>query len=108
MVFHLVDRAGWALAVDRGEHRPPSLESQGFVHLSLKEQVLGTANRFFAGRVDLLLLEIDEARLPGALKMEEGEPGQLFPHFYGAVPVSAVKSAEAILPDADGTFRRLP
>lgn len=93
VIFHLVDEASWAVAVERGEHRPASLSSQGFVHLSTRAQVLGTANRFFAGRHDMLLLHVDEARLPGVLKYEEGEPGQLFPHLYGPLPVAAVVKA---------------
>ncbi len=108
MVFHLVDRAAWAIAVERGEYRPASLLAEGFVHLSRAEQVLGTANRFFAGRRDLVLLSVDEARLGPGLKLEEGEPGQLFPHFYGAIPVAAVGAVLPISPDDDGVFRRLP
>ena len=91
-----------------GFHRPASLQSQGFVHLSKQEQVLGTANRFFHGSRDLLLLRIDERLLPGRVKYEEGEPGQLFPHFYEPVPTGAVVSVMPIEPDADGRFRSLP
>ena len=93
MIFHLVDSVSWALAQQRGEYRPDSLQTQGFVHLSTRAQVLATARRFFAGRTDLLLLHVDEAQLAGALKYEEGEPGQLFPHFYGPLPLSAVVKA---------------
>ena len=104
MIFHLVDSASWALAVKCGEHRPASLQAQGFVHLSTRAQVLGTANRFFAGRTDLLLLHVDETRLVGTLKYEEGEPGQLFPHFYGPLPVAAIVKVVVLKPDASGVF----
>ena len=104
MIFHLVDSASWQLALQRGEHRPESLQTVGFVHLSTGAQVLGTANRFFAGRLDLLLLHVDETRLVGTLKYEEGEPGQLFPHFYGPLPVAAVVKAVALKPGASGAF----
>ena len=107
MIFHLVDSEAWALAVKCGEHRPPSLQAQGFVHLSTREQVLGTANRFFAGRTDLLLLHVDEARLVGTLKYEEGEPGQLFPHLYGPLPVAAIVKAVVLTPEASGVFVHL-
>ena len=108
MVFHLIDRAGWALAVEQGSHRPPSLAAEGFVHLSTRAQVLGTANRFFRGRTDLLLLQIDEGSLTGALKYEEGEPGQLFPHFYGPLPVSAILAVLSLEVDDAGGFSRMP
>ena len=108
MLFHLVDREAWAVALKAGAHRPASLAAQGFVHLSTRAQVLGTANRFFVGRRDLLLLRIDESKLVGTLKYEEGEPGQLFPHFYAALPVDAVSSSLPLLPDADGQFSSVP
>lgn len=108
MIFHLVDRPSWDAALQLGEHRPASLRAQGFVHLSTVDQVLETANRFFAGHTDLLMLLVDESQLEGLLKYEEGEPGQLFPHFYGPLPVRAVSAVIRILPEADGVFRALP
>ncbi len=108
MIFHLVGGAAWAAAVEQGAYRPPSLAQQGFVHLSTSTQVLGTANRFFAGRTDLLMLRVDERALGGLLKYEEGEVGQLFPHFYGALPIAAVIDVAPLSPDADGVFRTLP
>jgi len=107
VIFHLVDAAGWALAIAAGEHRPASLGAEGFVHLSTRAQVLGTANRFFAGRTDLLLLHVDEARLPGALRYEEGEPGQRFPHHYGPLPCQAVVRVVPLKPSASGAFEDL-
>jgi uncharacterized protein (DUF952 family) len=105
VIFHLTDAAAWTAALKSGFVRPPSLLSEGFIHLSTAQQVVGTANRFFAGRQDLLLLGIEERLLPGPVKYEEGEPGQLFPHFYGPLPTGAVLSAEPFVPGSDGQFR---
>ncbi len=108
MIFHLIDSAAWAVAMERGEHRPPSLLAQGFVHLSTRGQVVGTANRFFAGRADLILLHVDETQLVGGLRYEEGEPGQLFPHFYGPLPLQAILKAVPLRPNAQGVFVEPP
>jgi uncharacterized protein (DUF952 family) len=108
MIFHLTDAAAWVLALERGELRPASLQAQGFVHLSTGEQVLGTANRFFAGRTDLLLLQVDETQLQAGLKYEEGEVGQLFPHFYGPLPLPSILKAVPLKPDAAGIFVASP
>ena len=70
--------------------RPASLAAQGFVHVSNEEHVAGTFARFFKGRTDMLVLRIDGARLTAEVKFEEGEPGVLFPHLYGPLPVAAV------------------
>lgn len=74
-------------------YRPPSLESQGFVHLSRPDQVEATADRFYAGRADLLLLSVDPSGLD--LRWEEGEPGELFPHVYEALPLASVTAVKA-------------
>jgi len=74
--------------------RPPSLDALGFVHLSAPEQVHVPAEALYPGRRDLLLLVVDPARLPDAVRIEPGVPadprGALFPHLYGPLPTSAV------------------
>ena len=106
-LLHIVARAAWLAASKLGSYAPPSLVSEGFIHLSVPCQVLGTANRFYGGTADLLVLTVDEAALGSALRWEEGEPGELFPHLYRALAVSEVSSVEALVPDADGVFRQL-
>ncbi len=39
---------------------------------------------------DLLLLKIDPNKLKAPLKLEEGQPGELFPHLYGELNLDAV------------------
>ena len=48
-------------------------------------------------RCKTLLLEVDSAALGEALKWEPARGGELFPHLYGPLPVSAV-AAEFDLP----------
>lgn len=67
--------------------------SDGFVHLSAAHQVRETAAKHFAGRTDLVLLGIDEAKLDG-LKWEPSRDGDLFPHVYGDIPLDAVTTAD--------------
>jgi len=91
---HLVEPADWRAALTDGAVRPPSLESVGFVHLSTPEQVHLPAERLYPGRRDLVLLVVDPARLPDAVRFEDGVPadpgGMRFPHLYGPLPTSAV------------------
>ena len=63
VLVHLCSAADWRAAQESGEHRPRSLDKNGFVHLSTPEQVQLPANRLYAGRTDLVLLRIDAARL---------------------------------------------
>ncbi|MUL80275.1 MULTISPECIES: DUF952 domain-containing protein [unclassified Mycolicibacterium] len=111
VLVHLCSVEDWRQAQGGGEHRPDSLSSQGFVHLSAPEQVHLPANRLYSGRTDLVLLHIDPAKLADPVRWEPGVPtdpeAMLFPHLYGPLPVSAVMTTTAYVPDAAGRFAPL-
>ena len=108
MLVHLCPTDEWSSATTRGELRPESLSSAGFVHLSTPDQVHLPANRLYRGRDDLVLLRIDPARLDAPIRWEPGvatDPdSMLFPHLYGALPIAAVISVTNYRPGADGVF----
>ncbi len=92
-IFKIYTALQWERRVSLG-HLPwaPVDEADGFVHLSALGQVLGTANRHFAGQTDLLLVEIDAgALLPGSLRWDVSRGGEDFPHVYGTMPLEAAK-----------------
>ncbi|MCV7278610.1 DUF952 domain-containing protein [Mycolicibacterium flavescens] len=111
VLVHLCSKDEWQSARQCGEHRPESLSANGFVHLSLPEQVHLPANRLYAGRSDLVLLRIDSARVSSPVRWEPGvatDPvGMVFPHLYGPLPVTAVISVTSYLPGDDGRFPEL-
>ncbi|HEY1840873.1 MAG TPA: DUF952 domain-containing protein [Mycobacterium sp.] len=108
VLVHLCSTAEWSVARIRGDLRPESLASVGFVHLSTPEQVHLPANRLYRGRHDLVLLHIDPTRLDSPIRWELGvatDPeSMLFPHLYGALPVDAVINITSYRPTADGAF----
>jgi uncharacterized protein (DUF952 family) len=108
VLVHLCPADEWSSAQTRGELRPESLASAGFIHLSTPGQVHLPANRLYRGRGDLVLLHIDPARLNSPVRWELGvatDPeSMLFPHLYDALPVSAVINITSYLPTSDGTF----
>ena len=107
-LVHICTLDEWLSARQAGEHRPDSLDSHGFVHLSTPEQVHLPANRIFAGRSDLVLLRLDPGRLGSEVRWEPGVPtdpeSMLFPHLYGPLPAAAVTAVVEYLPDRDGRF----
>ena len=111
VLVHLCSKEEWRSAQALGEHRPVSLTANGFVHLSTPQQVHLPANRLYAGRSDLVLLRIDAARLSFPVRWEPGVPtdpaGMVFPHLYGALPITAVINVTPYLPGADGRFAPL-
>lgn len=107
-LVHLCPRATWLAAHRRGRLEPDSLHDVGFIHLSALSQVHVPATALFAGREDIVLLEIDPERVPAEIRWEDGDPphpdGWQFPHLYGPLPVTAVTHVHPYRPDPDGTF----
>jgi uncharacterized protein (DUF952 family) len=102
-IYHLVPRATWDNAPP-GPYRVPSLESEGFIHCSNREQVAGSANKFYANESEMLLLAIDPDRLTSELRDEEGRPGELFPHVYGPINREAIVEEIRLERDAAGRW----
>jgi uncharacterized protein (DUF952 family) len=103
MILHMLGRDEWP---PRGEYRPESLDSEGFIHCSDFGTVHFPANMLFKGRDDLVLLVIDPALLDAPVRWEQpvGESGPLFPHVYGPINESAVVAVHDFPPGPDGVF----
>jgi uncharacterized protein (DUF952 family) len=111
-IFHIILSAVWDEAQSESVYRGDTLDAEGFIHFSTREQVLFVANARYKGHPGLLLLEIDTDKLSAPLKYEapfEGAPSGLdadphFPHLYGALNLDAVIAVHPFEPDADGFF----
>jgi uncharacterized protein (DUF952 family) len=103
MIYRITDATDWQRAQDTGFFASADLKAEGFIHCSEKHQVIGTAGRYFKGRGDLMLLEIDDAALGETLKREDTTGrGEKFPHVYSAIPLSAIKRTLRLAEMADG------
>jgi len=74
----------------------------GYLHFSTAEQVRETAAKHFAGQDDLLLIVIEAESLGAALRYEPSRGGDLFPHLYAPLPLSAVRWVRPLPLGADG------
>lgn len=83
-LFHLVVPAAWQ-ARPGAEWAPPSLESEGFLHLSFASQLQGSVDLHLGREEAVWLLEVDGERLAADLKLEASRGGALFPHLYRAL-----------------------
>ena len=63
----------------------------GFIHFSTADQMKETAEKHFHGQTDLQLIQIDVTDLNIVWEVSRG--GQLFPHLYDVLPLSAVVRA---------------
>jgi uncharacterized protein (DUF952 family) len=106
VILHLTSVSAWEFAQRIGEYRAPSLESEGFIHCSLVEQIADVANAWFAGQSGLVLLVLDLTRLRPEVRFEAGadRPDRLFPHVYGPINLDAVIRVLDYQPGQDGRF----
>jgi uncharacterized protein (DUF952 family) len=90
-IYHFIRTAELDQCLRDGELRVSSLDSLGFIHCSTQEQVVKVANFLDPKRDDLVLLEIDEAKVIANVVYENLEGGdKLFPHVYGPLNADAI------------------
>jgi uncharacterized protein (DUF952 family) len=111
IIFHIASLVTWDSATSIGYYKPPSLNSEGFIHCSTLGQTVSTANQFYAGQKDLVLLCIDTKKTEAEVKYEapicanDQRTADLFPHIYGPLNVSAVVQVVDFAPGADDKFK---
>ena len=104
-ILHICPQADWDAGKAAGAYTAASLETEGFIHCSTTEQVLGVANNIFVGQTDLVLLVIETERLTEKLVYEDTyNHGSEFPHVYGPINLDAVVDVVAFPAGADGLF----
>jgi uncharacterized protein (DUF952 family) len=102
-LLHIAVKDEWEAA--GADYAPAAFAAEGFVHCSFAHQVVATASRYYAGRDDVVLLEIDETKLTAPLRVEPSpSTGEDFPHIYGPINRDAVVAEHEFRPRADGTF----
>ena len=106
MIYHLVLPDVWEklIKTDKTEYRPESLETEGFIHCSSKEQVIPTATLYFKDFSELVVLEIVEKRVKNILKWESSRDEELFPHLYGPLPLKDVETFQMLLKTPSGAW----
>ncbi len=103
LIYHMCRREEWRLAEAAGAYPGSSQDiADGYIHFSTAEQVAASADKHRAGQDGLVLLTADADRLGNAIKWEPARGGQLFPHLYGSLPVSAVINVSDLPLGADG------
>lgn len=79
--------------------------TDGYIHLSTAAQLTETVDKHFVGQSDLHVVAVDLDALGDAVKWEESRGGQLFPHIYAALPLSAVVAYSPLERDATGQVK---
>ena len=105
MILHITTRSQWEKAISLGIYCDSSLEDEGFIHCSTQKQILRSANEYYHGQSDLLLLCISASKVEAPIVYEDSyKKGEFFPHIYGTLNLDAVIHAFDFPPNRDGSF----
>ncbi|MBZ9789087.1 DUF952 domain-containing protein [Rhizobium sp. 3T7] len=102
-LYKIVTETLWQEARAAGIFRGAAIDlTDGYIHFSTSAQVRQTAALYFAGQTGLLLVAVDGKELGDKLVFEPSRGGDLFPHLYADLPLSAVLWEKPLLLDAAG------
>jgi uncharacterized protein (DUF952 family) len=91
IIYKISPKPEWQQAQTDGVFTGAPVDiADGYIHFSSAHQVRETAAKHFAGKDDLVLAAIDTEALGEALIWERSRGGDLFPHLYGPLAMTAV------------------
>jgi uncharacterized protein (DUF952 family) len=103
--YKLVEAEAWETARAAGGFDGSAVDhADGYIHMSSAAQLAETARRHYAGRSRLVLVKVDTAALGDGLRWEASRGGDLFPHLYGRLPLSAVEGERGLSVSDDGVM----
>lgn len=103
-VYKIVAADIWQAAEDSGVFNGAGIDlTDGFIHLSTAAQARRTCELYFKGQGNLVLVAADGPKLDDALRYEPSRDGDLFPHLYGPLPLTAVLWVRPLPLGADGS-----
>lgn len=103
VIYKICPKSLWDDAETAGQFAGAGIDlADGYIHFSTADQAPETARLYFSNTPDLVIVAVDAAPLGDALKWEESRGGQLFPHLYGSLQMSAVVWVKPLPIDHDG------
>ena len=102
-IYHMADKQDWEKAMETGFYAGSANDlKDGFIHFSTAQTLKESAAKHRAGVENLLLLTVDASDTDANWKWEEARGGQLFPHYYGQLPMSMVITVQDLPLGSDG------
>lgn len=89
-IFKILRPAEWAEAEATADYAGAPVDvADGYIHFSTRDQLAGTAGKYFADEPLVHIVAFDAGRYdPEILRWEPSRGGALFPHLYGPLDVS--------------------
>ncbi len=105
MIYHIAHKIDWDLSIADNSYKTGSLTDEGFIHCSPREKIVETANTFYKGQKNLMLLIIDDSKVKSKIIWEDlyGH-GFNFPHIYGKINMNEIVKVTEFECNEDGLF----
>ena len=101
LIYKICDGQLWSDAVTAGMFKGAAIDLEdGYIHFSTASQVEETASRHFRHQENLVLVTIATKELN--ITWEPSRGGDLFPHLYADLPVSAAVRVVPLACDDNG------
>lgn len=94
LIYHIVTPKVWEKSKDDFEYEAESLEIEGFIHCSYRNQLDDVLERYYKTAEKVLILHINTNLLTSKLVSEPSTGGEIYPHIYGAINRPAIVDVE--------------
>ena len=106
MIYHILNVNEWEESKSKKFYEPLSYAIEGFIHCSTLDKIEESANKFFNGKSEVVILCIDEERVKAEIVYEDlYNTGFEFPHIYGQLNLDSVIEVVIIKSEKNGEFK---
>lgn len=94
LIYHIVLPEDWEKFTEEYEYEAASLDAEGFIHCSYRNQLDDVLQRYYSNAERVLILSINPHLLASELIAEPSTNGEIYPHIYGKINKSAIVGVE--------------
>jgi uncharacterized protein (DUF952 family) len=94
LIYHVVLPDVWEKFKTEPSYQAESLQTEGFIHCSYKDQLETVLERYYKNAGTVLVLSIETDKLESKLVEEPSTNDEVYPHIYGPLNTSAVVAVE--------------
>jgi len=94
IIYHIVTPEVWEEFKDKHEYEAGSLQTEGFIHCSYRNQLEDVLERYYKNIKSVFVLHINPHLLTSELIAESLTNREIYPHIYGKINRPAIVDVE--------------
>lgn len=94
IIYHVVTPEVWEKFKDEYEYEAESLQAEGFIHCSYRNQLEDVLERYYKNVSRVFILHINPHLLTSELVAENSTNREVYPHIYGKINRSSIVNVE--------------